>query len=79
MILLIFSWSQSDPSRRQQANFLRKKLEGEKVEKSESEEVLRKKKDITSVREHTKKNLVEVDETGGAGTLKKFEKLSQWD
>ena len=28
-----------DPSRRQQANFLRKKLEGEKFEKSESEEV----------------------------------------
>ena len=68
-----------DPSRRQQANFLRKKLEGEKFEKSESEEVLRKKKDITSVREHTKKNLVEVDENGGAGELKKFEKLSQWD
>ena len=68
-----------DPSRRQQANFLRKKLEGEKLEKSESEEVLRKKKDITSVREHTKENLVEVDETGGAGSLKKFEKLSQWD
>ena len=70
---------QLDPSQRQQANFLRKKLEGEKVEKSESEEVLRKKKDITSVREHTKKNLVEVDETEGTGTLKKFEKLSQWD
>ena len=29
----------NDPSRRQQANFLRKKLEGEKFEKSESEEV----------------------------------------
>ena len=29
----------TDPSRRQQANFLRKKLEGEKFEKSESEEV----------------------------------------
>ena len=35
-----------------------------------------RKKDITSVREHTKKNLVEVDENGGAGELKNFEKLS---
>ena len=68
-----------DPSRRQQANFLRKKLEGEKVEKSESEETLRGIKDIKSVREHVRKNLVEVDEAGGAGLLKSLEKLSRWD
>ena len=52
----------SCPSLRQQANILRKKLEGEKVEKSESKEILRGRKDIKSVREHVEDNLVEVDE-----------------
>ena len=69
MILLL------DPSRRQQANFLRKKLEGEKVEKSESEETLRGIKDIKSVREHVRKNLVEIDEARGAGSLKIWKNL----
>ena len=64
-----------DPSRRQQANFLRKKLEGEKVEKSESEGTLRGIEDVKSVREHVRKNLVEIDEAGGAGLLKIWKNL----
>ena len=54
-------------------------MEGEKVEKSESEETLRGIKDIKSVREHNKKNLVKVDEARGAGSLKNSKKLSRWD
>ena len=70
------TWSYStsfpifDPSRRQQADFLRRELEGEKVEKSESEGNLRGIEDVKSVREHVGKNLVEIDEAGGAGWLK---------
>ena len=59
-----------DPSRRQQADFLRRELEGEKVEKSESEGILRGIEDVKSVHEHVGKNLVEIDEAGGAGWLK---------
>ena len=59
----------SDPSRRQQADFLRRKLTGEKVEKSESEGNLREIEDVRSVREYVRKNLVEVSEAGGAGEL----------
>ena len=45
-------------------------MEGEKVEKSESEGTLRGIEDVKSVHEHVGKNLVEIDEAGGAGWLK---------
>ena len=68
--LSIYKNFKSDPSRRQQADFLRRELEGEKVEKSESEGTLRGIEDVKSVHEHVGKNLVEIDEAGGAGWLK---------
>ena len=45
-------------------------MEKGKVEKSESEGTVRGIEDVKSVREHVGKNLVEVDEAGGAGWLK---------
>ena len=58
-----------DPSRRQQADFLRRELVGEKVEKSESEGNLRGIEDVRSVREYVRKNLVEIGEAGRVGEL----------
>jgi len=52
-------------------------LEGEKVEKSESKGNLRGIEDVKSVREHVGKNLVEIDEAGGAGWLKNWKTSSR--
>ena len=58
-----------DPSRRQQADFLRRELVGEKVEKSESKRNLRRIEDVGSVREYVKENPEKIGEAGGAGRL----------
>ena len=58
-----------DPSRRQQADFLRRELTGEKVEKSESKRNLRRIEDVGSVREYVKENPERIGEAGGAGRL----------
>ena len=58
-----------DPSHRQQADFLRRELVGEKVEKSESKGNLRRIEDVGSVREYVRKNLEEIGEAGRVGEL----------
>ena len=60
--LPFLQWQQAD-------FFLRRKLTGEKVEKSESEGNLRGIEDVKSVREYVWKNLVEISEAGGEGEL----------
>ena len=59
-----------DPSRRQEANFLRKKIVGEKVIKSELEGNLRGIEDVESVREYVKEHPVEIGKAKEAGELK---------